>query len=100
MSKARYHLNWIDVTFILKPEFPNNFRVLKTTIFFLIIDHTIMSLFEQLEFKNYRESLEQEQSTTLREGVGKLLYNQTVTLPYPKLVKSLQLLGTFSNESD
>ena len=42
--------------------------------------------FEPFEFKNYRESLEQGHSITVREGVGKLLYNQTCSDSPIKLV--------------
>ena len=59
-------------TFILKPEFPIEFHSSGSQNDNFIRDHTIMPLFEPFEIKNYRESLEQEDSTTLREGVGKL----------------------------
>ena len=81
---AIYHPNWIDVTFVLQPEFPNEFHSSGSQNDSFIRDHTIMPLFEPFEFKNYRESLEQGYSATLGEGVGNVLYNQTVTPPYRK----------------
>ena len=56
ISEARYHLHWIDVTFILKPEFPSEFRRAGSQNGNFIRDHTNMPFFKPLNLKIFERA--------------------------------------------